>query len=64
MSKPSLEKLIVKGIKNTIVNGKTMFYVSAIKKAYPKCTIHDADIVVTEVDDKEIKVVDLANIKF
>lgn len=64
MSKPSLEKMISKGIKNKVVHGRTLFYVSSVKKAYPKCTIQEADIVLHEVDEKEVKFIDLANIKF
>lgn len=64
MSRPSLEKLIDKKIKNAVVNGKTMFQVSSIKKAYPKAVIHEADIVIAEVEEKEVKFIDLQNIKF
>lgn len=69
MQAPTIESLISKGTKYEKVNGKTMFYVTDIKKEFPNAKIKKTDIVTHEVgkegeDKKAHKFVDFANVKF
>jgi hypothetical protein len=60
------EKLITRKFKTHFVKGEVepFFYVSAIKKAYPDASIHEADIKTFKINDKNVSCVLLRNVQF
>jgi hypothetical protein len=60
------EELIAKGFKTykSKEQFEPYFYVSAIKKSYPKAIIQDDDIKKININDKAVKCVLLRNVQF
>lgn len=60
------ENLIARKFK-TYKDGKdheVYFYVSAIVKAYPDCEIQEADVKTFEINNKQVRCIQLKNVKF